>query len=86
VHHAVAVAQIVFDVRLVLILRAGEHVHPDAAPPQFAGQVAHVYVHPTCIFAAQGRQRAGVIGEHGDAHGRHYHTEAVSCQRLFGQV
>jgi hypothetical protein len=64
----VAMAQIVEHMRDVLVLRTSEDIRSNAAPAQLARQVADVDIHPTRIFAAQRRQRAGVVGDHGDAH------------------
>lgn len=65
---AVAVAEVVQNVRDVLILRAREHVHVDAHWAEIARQVADVDVHPAGVLAAERCQRTGVIGKHGDVH------------------
>ncbi len=65
---AVAEAEVVQNVRDVLILRAREHVHVDAHLAETARQVADVNVHPAGVLAAERCQRTGVIGKHGDVH------------------
>jgi len=53
VHHAVAVAEIVEDMRNMLILRAGENIHVDAKQTETAGEFADVDIHPTGVLAAE---------------------------------
>jgi len=62
---AVAVTQVVQHVRDVFILGAGEDVHVHALLAQVMGQLAHVDVHAAGVFAAKGRQGAGMIRKHG---------------------
>src|SRR5262249_3897214 len=67
VDHAGIFAQHLVDVRDARILAAGEHVDLDAAPSQFAAQIAHVDVHAAGFLAAKHGQRAGVHAQHRDS-------------------
>lgn len=54
--HPPAIAQIVLDARLAIILGAGEDVYLNSLPAQLAGGVTHVHVHAARFLAAQQRQ------------------------------
>ncbi len=63
VHNTVAAAQIVQDMRDVLILRTGEYIRMNTQVSEVSGQVADIHVHAAGVFTAQSCQRAGVVGD-----------------------
>ena len=65
-YDTIAISQIMQNVRNMLILRSRKNIHMDAKAPQLGRQVADIHIHPASVFAAQYRERAGVIGKHGN--------------------
>ncbi len=86
-HHAIAESQFMNHVRHVFILRAGEHIHMDSHPPQFARQIADINIHPAGILAPEGGQGTGMIGKHCNT--KHnltnlQHTDNAESRKLAG--
>ena len=57
-----------FNRRCATFLTAGKNIHGDATGTQFAGQFAHIDIHPTSFFPAQFRQRTAMDAQHCDTH------------------
>jgi hypothetical protein len=53
------------------VVATGVHHHVGPQGDHGPGQLGHVHVLAAGVDAAQGGQRAGVLGHHGDAHGCH---------------
>ena len=70
-HHAVAVAEIVKHMGHMLVLGTGKHIDVDANLAEETGQFTDVNIHTACVFATQGGQRTGMIGNHGNI--KHFH-------------
>ncbi len=67
-HDAVAVAQIVQNMRDMFILGSCKNVDPHTTPSQFTRQISDVHVHATGVLSAECRKWTGMVGKHRDAH------------------
>jgi hypothetical protein len=61
-----AVAQVMLDARLAIVLGTSEDVDLDAVSTQLATEVTHVNIHATRFLTTQSGQRAGMNAEHGN--------------------
>src|SRR4030067_2804571 len=80
VYHPVTIAQVVQDMRHLLILRTREYIYMNSHFPKLTGQIAHVHIHTTRVFSTQDSQRTSMIRYHGYAQFAPPHTLALQFQ------